>query len=70
LPHPVAPLSLTIGGVAATNIAYAGTAPDEVYGLLQINVTVPAGVTPGPAVPVVLTVGGVSSQAGLTMAVQ
>jgi uncharacterized protein (TIGR03437 family) len=70
LPHPIAPLSLTIGGVAATNIAYAGTAPDEVYGLLQINVTVPAGVTPGSAVPVVLTVGGVSSQAGLTMAVQ
>lgn len=69
LPHPVASLSVTIGGLPATNIAYAGTAPGEVYGLLQVNVTVPAGVTPGSAVPVVLTIGGVSSQAGLTMAV-
>jgi uncharacterized protein (TIGR03437 family) len=54
----------------ATNIAYAGTAPEEVYGLLQINVTVPAGVAPGSSVPVLLTIGGVTSQAGLTMAVK
>ena len=53
-----------------TNFAYAGTAPDEVWGLFQLDVTIPAGVTPGPSVPVVLTVGGVSSQKGLTMAVQ
>jgi uncharacterized protein (TIGR03437 family) len=70
LPHPVAPVSVTIGNVPATNIAYAGTAPNEVWGLFQLDVTVPAGVTPGPSVPVVLTVGGVASQAGLTMAVQ
>jgi uncharacterized protein (TIGR03437 family) len=70
LPHPVASLSVSIGGMPATNIAYAGTAPEEVYGLLQINVTVPAGVVPGAAVPVLLTIGGVTSQAGLTMAVK
>ncbi len=69
LPHPVAPLTVTIGGVPATDIRYAGTAPAEVYGLLQVNVTVPSGVTPGSAVQVIITVGGVSSQAGLTMAV-
>jgi uncharacterized protein (TIGR03437 family) len=70
LPHPVAPVSVTIGGVPVTNFAYAGTAPDEVWGLFQLDVTIPPGVTPGPSVPVVLTVGGVSSQKGLTMAVQ
>jgi uncharacterized protein (TIGR03437 family) len=35
-----------------------------------VNAVVPQGVTPGPAVPIVLTVGGVESQAGATMAVQ
>ena len=70
LPHPVAPLSVSIGTVAAPNIAYAGTAPEEIYGLLQVNVTVPNGISPGSAVPVVLTIGGVSSQTGLTMAVK
>jgi uncharacterized protein (TIGR03437 family) len=70
LPHPVAPLTVSIGMVNASNIAYAGTAPDEIYGLLQVNVTVPAGVNPGSAVPVLLNIGGVSSQSGLTMAVK
>jgi len=70
LPHPVASVSVTIGGVPATDIRYSGTAPQEVYGLFQVNVTIPTGVTPGSGVPVVLKVGGVSSQAGLTMAVK
>jgi uncharacterized protein (TIGR03437 family) len=69
LPKPAASASLTIGGVAVTSTPYLGTAPAEVYGLLQINAMVPAGVTPGSAVPVVLTVGSASSQKGLTMAV-
>jgi len=36
----------------------------------QVNVTVPAGVTPGPAVPVTLTVGNTKSVNTVTMAVQ
>jgi uncharacterized protein (TIGR03437 family) len=38
--------------------------------LIQLNVTVPNSVTPGPSQPVVVTIGGVQSQAGLTMAVK
>ncbi len=65
----MAPLSVSIGGVTTATPAYAGTAPEEIYGLLQVNVTVPSSVTPGSAVPVLLTIGGNSSQQGLTMAV-
>ena len=54
------PVSLTIGGVSAPSIAYAGLSPGFV-GLYQINVTIPAGVTVGPAVPVVMTQNGVAS---------
>jgi uncharacterized protein (TIGR03437 family) len=53
-------VSVTIGGVAA-QVLYAGSAPGLVAGALQINVIVPAGVTPGPAVPVVLTIGSQST---------
>jgi uncharacterized protein (TIGR03437 family) len=35
-----------------------------------VNVVVPAGVPPVTAVPVTVSVGGVASQAGVTMAVQ
>jgi uncharacterized protein (TIGR03437 family) len=41
-----------------------------VAGLLQVNVGIPADVTPGATVPVVVTVGMASSQAGLTLAVR
>jgi uncharacterized protein (TIGR03437 family) len=71
LPKPAAPVSVTIGGipVAADGIPYAGTAPGGVAGFLQVNVTVPAGVASGPG-PVVLTIGGSSSPAGVTLAVR
>jgi uncharacterized protein (TIGR03437 family) len=38
-------------------------------GVLQVNVRVPANVVYGSAVPVVLIVGGASSQSGATIAV-
>jgi len=38
-------------------------------GLLQVNVVVPAGASTGPAVPVVVSIGGVQTQAGVTIAV-
>jgi uncharacterized protein (TIGR03437 family) len=37
---------------------------------LQINATVPATVTAGNTVPVVVSVGSTASQAGVTMAVK
>jgi len=60
--------TVTIGGKAAT-VTYAGFVADSVGGLYQINATVPATVTPGTAVPVVVTVGAATSQPGVTMAV-
>jgi uncharacterized protein (TIGR03437 family) len=54
------PVTVTIGGVNAPSIAYAGLSPGFV-GLYQVNVTIPAGVTVGPLVPVVLTQNGVAS---------
>lgn len=65
---PVLPVVVTIGGVQAT-VEYAGEAPAEVAGLLQVNAIVPPSVTPGSQVPVTITVGGVVSQSGVTIAV-
>ncbi|HLK21042.1 MAG TPA: SBBP repeat-containing protein [Bryobacteraceae bacterium] len=68
-PKPVLPLSVTIGGQPA-EVVYSGGAPGQVAGLMQVNVRVPKGIAAGPAVPLVLTVGTSSSQAGVTLAVR
>ena len=59
--------SLTIGGIPA-EVLFAGSAPGFV-GLLQVNARVPFAVTPGNAIPVVLTINGVPSNT-VTVAVQ
>jgi uncharacterized protein (TIGR03437 family) len=69
LPRPSLPVSITIGGQPA-QVLYAGGAPGEVAGLMQINVQIPAGIQTGNAVPVVVSVGNVPSQAGVTIAVR
>ena len=51
------PVKVTIGGIDAA-VAFQGLAPGFV-GLYQVNVVVPAGVTPGGAVPLVLTQDGI-----------
>jgi uncharacterized protein (TIGR03437 family) len=66
---PLLPVTVTIGGVDAL-VQYAGSAPDSVTGLLQVNATVPQGVAPGSAVPITISVGGVPSQPGVTIAVK
>lgn len=48
---------------------YQGAVPTAVAGLFQVNVEIPADVTPGPAVPVVVTVDGVASRGDVTMSV-
>ncbi len=66
---PSAAVSVTIGGQNAT--VQAAMAPiGSVAGLLQINVTVPAGIAASAAVPVVVTFGAASSQARVTMALK
>jgi endo-1,4-beta-xylanase len=61
------PVSATIGGVPAT-VLYSGPAPGEVNGVMQVNLTVPTGLS-GPQ-PLVITVGNVASQTGVTVAVK
>jgi uncharacterized protein (TIGR03437 family) len=57
---PLVAVSVTIGGQPATPIAYAGEAPDEVCGLIQINATIPSNLSSGPQ-PVVINFGGVTN---------
>jgi uncharacterized protein (TIGR03437 family) len=54
------PVTVTIGGLNAT-VLFAGLTPG-LSGLFQINAVVPDGVTPGPAVPVVVSSGGLNSE--------
>jgi len=68
LRQPAQGVTVSIGGQDA-EVLYAGSAGDEVAGLLQVNARVPSGIAPGSAVPVTLTVDG-SSRTGVTMAVQ
>ncbi|MEK7754855.1 MAG: SBBP repeat-containing protein [Acidobacteriota bacterium] len=63
------PVTATIGGVAAT-VSYAGGAPGLLTGVLQVNIVVPDNAPSGDAVPLVITVGGVRSQDGVTVAIR
>jgi uncharacterized protein (TIGR03437 family) len=71
VPTPVAPVTVQIGGItlAAGDVTFAGEAPGLIAGVLQVNARIPAGVGPG-AVPVVVSVGGVASQANVTVSVR
>lgn len=69
VPKPVQTVTATIGGVAAV-VEYAGGSPSTVAGLLQVNLRIPAGVTPGPAVPIVLSIAGVNSREGVTIGIR
>jgi uncharacterized protein (TIGR03437 family) len=63
------PVTVTIGGKSA-QVMYQGAAPGLVAGVSQINVQVPANVTPGSAVTVTISVGGVEALNTVTMAVK
>ncbi len=66
-PQPALPVTATVGG-KTTTYNYAGGAPGSVAGVWQVNVLIPAGLTAG-AVPVVVSVGNVPSQSGVTITV-
>jgi uncharacterized protein (TIGR03437 family) len=53
------PLTVKMGGVDA-KVDFAGLAP-QFTGVYQVNVFIPAGIAPNNAVPLQLTIGGVSS---------
>jgi len=65
----VLPVKVTIGGMDAV-VQYQGAAPGLISGVWQVNALVPADVTPVVAVPLSISVGGVASQAGVTIAVR
>jgi uncharacterized protein (TIGR03437 family) len=65
---PVATVTATIGGMNAT-VAYAGSAPGQVTGILQVEAVVPQGAGSG-AVPVTMKIGDGSSQTTATIFVQ
>ena len=62
-------VNLTVGGYQA-QLPYAGSAPGFA-GLMQINAQIPSGFFLEPGIqPVVLSIGGATSQAGVTIAIQ
>ena len=67
-PQPVQKVTGTIGGISAT-VQYAGGSPGLVAGVLQVNLQVPQTLASGNAVPVVLNIGGATSQTGVTIVV-
>ena len=57
-----------IGGQPAV-VAFYGEAPGMVSGVMQLNVQIPANAASGK-LPIAVTVGGNSSQSGVTMSVR
>ncbi len=69
LPKPVMEVTATVDGVQAA-VVYAGAAPQSVAGLMQVNVVVPTGASSRPDAEVIISVGGVPSQKGVTVAIR
>jgi len=67
-PSPLLNPSVTIGGQGA-NFTFAGEAPGFVAGVMQLNVVIPTNVGTGD-LPIVVSIGGTPSQAGVTVSVR
>jgi uncharacterized protein (TIGR03437 family) len=61
-------VTATIGGLPAT-VIYSGPAPALIAGATQLNLQIPAGVTPSLAVPVSVQVGTAATQSDVFIAV-
>lgn len=61
-------VTATIGGTNA-QILYAGAAPGNVNGFVQVNLVVPSTVPQGGAQPLTIAIGNSSSQSGITVSV-
>jgi uncharacterized protein (TIGR03437 family) len=62
-------VSARIGGLSGLKPLYAGAAPGIVQGVVQVNVVIPSNAPTGN-VPLDVTIGGVTSPAGVTVAVR
>ena len=69
LPAPILPVSAMIGGKPA-EVLYAGGAPGETAGVMQLNLVIPNGIQPGTQVPIVIAVGNTQSPLGVTISVR
>ena len=67
-PKPALPVRVDMGGLQA-EVLYAGAAPGQVAGLMQVNAKIPENSNSGP-VPVQVTVGTAQSQRSLTVAIR
>jgi len=68
LPKPVLPVRIFIGGREA-EVLYAGAAPGQVTGLLQVNARLPLDTPANSSVPIVLAVGSGRSQDNLNISI-
>jgi uncharacterized protein (TIGR03437 family) len=60
---PVQTVTATVGGIPAT-VEYFGSAPGIIYGVMQVNIRIPANAPTGSSVPLVINVGNSSTQTG------
>jgi trimeric autotransporter adhesin len=67
-PQPVLPVAVLIGGQPAS-VAFYSEAPGLVSGVMQLNVQIPES-APSGDVPILVSVGGNSTQNGVTISVQ
>jgi uncharacterized protein (TIGR03437 family) len=63
------PIKVQISGETA-DVLYAGAAPGEPSGVLQVNARIPADVPRGTNVSLVITAGTTASQTGVTVAIK
>jgi uncharacterized protein (TIGR03437 family) len=72
IPRPNLSVSVTVGGQPAL-VTYAGGAPGLVAGIMQVNIQIPTSLSvpsnASASLPVVVTVGTVSSPATATISV-
>jgi uncharacterized protein (TIGR03437 family) len=67
-PLPLQAVTATLGG-QPIDVVFAGEAPSIVSGVMQVNLRVPA-TAPSGDLPLVVSVGGVASQPGVTLSVR
>ncbi len=69
LRNPAAAVQVRVGGRVA-EVIYAGSVPTLILGIAQVSFFIPLDAPTGPAVSVEVSVAGVLSQAGVTMAIR
>ncbi|MBI1791179.1 MAG: hypothetical protein HYR60_26925 [Acidobacteria bacterium] len=70
LPKPLAPVWVLFASNLLVHPIYAGAAPTQFAGVMQINARVPDSAPSGSAVPVMVFAGNARSQPGVTLAVE